>query len=328
MKTILFLAMLLQMMVQMPIEESASTSDRYCIIANPDGRLLEAANGDETQSVASISKIMTAIVALEQSDQTDTWQVSKDIDAHATGSSIYLKPQQEVSMEALLYGSMLRSGNDAAYEIAKHTAGSEEAFVKLMNEKAKAIGMRNTLFHNASGLDEDGIGNVSSACDMALLMRYAMQNEDFQKITGSKYYTTSWGARWKNKNRLLFDFPFAVGGKTGFTKQAGRTLVTTAKKEQLAITVVTLDHHDDFAFHKAKHQEYLNAYRADLILKKGTYTIMDRYAQVKEDIYITRRVEEALPSVQLYRQGNEMILESNGESKLLYRWKLEKGKTS
>ena len=132
MKTILFLAMLLQMMVQMPIEESASPSDRYCIIANPDGRLLEAANGDETQSVASISKIMTAIVALEQSDQTDTWQASQDIDAHAPGSSISLKPQQEASMEALLYGSMLRSGNDAAHEIATHTAGSEQEFVNLL----------------------------------------------------------------------------------------------------------------------------------------------------------------------------------------------------
>ena len=227
MKTILFLAMLLQMMVQMPIEESASTSDRYCIIANPDGRLLEAANGDETQSVASISKIMTAIVALEQSDQTDTWQVSKDIDAHATGSSIYLKPQQEVSMEALLYGSMLRSGNDAAIAIAEAISGSVEEFASLMNEEALALGATQSHFVNPNGLPDEN--HYTSVYDLYLMFRAALENELFVDIISTKSYVVSYTdaqgnpveQNWENTNQYLSGHSEppegfqVIGGKNG-----------------------------------------------------------------------------------------------------------------
>lgn len=175
-------------------------------------------NKDDKQSVASISKIMTAVIAIEHGKLDEAFTVDEEINK-AYGSSVYLKQGQTVTLRDLLYALMLRSGNDAAVEIAKHVSGSQEAFVEAMNQKAAEIGMSNTTFSNPSGLDEEDGGNISTANDMAILMSYAMKNKEFRTITGSKYYTTDWNMRWKNKNRLLFDYPFTIGGKTGFTKK-------------------------------------------------------------------------------------------------------------
>ena len=306
------------------LQEPVTSSSRYCIIASGDGRVIASSNGDAVQSVASISKIMTAMIAIEEGNLEEKWNVSKDIVQHAIGSSVYLKPKQSVTLQSLLYGLLLRSGNDAAYEIAVHIAGSEAKFVKLMNAKADAIGMRNTVFTNASGLDEDGVGNRSTACDMAVLMQYALKNDQFRKIIATKYYTTEWKIRWKNKNRLLFTFPFLTGGKTGYTKQAGRTLITSARKGALESIVVTLNMQDDFAFHQMKHTEVLNAYQSEMILKKGIYYFGNQQATLHENVYFTRQKEELLPQISLYLKDNELILESADPGKFLQTWKLEK----
>ena len=205
-------------------------AESYVVLSGADNTIVEEKNKDEKQSVASISKIMTAVIAIEHGQLDESFAVDDEINK-AYGSSVYLKQGQQVTMRDLLYGLMLRSGNDAAVEIAKHVAGSQEAFVELMNRKAAEIGMSNTTFSNPSGLDEEDGGNISTANDMAVLMSYAMKNKEFRTITGSKYYTTDWNMRWKNKNRLLFDYPFTVGGKTGFTKKAGRTLVSAAEHD-------------------------------------------------------------------------------------------------
>lgn len=263
-------------------------ADSYCVISDADNTVIDAKNKDEQQSVASISKIMTAVVALEEGELNDRWKVSGEI-KKAFGSSIYLKEGQEVTLEALLYGLMLRSGNDAAVEIAHRVAGSQEAFVKKMNDKAKELGMSNTIFANPSGLDEEDGGNLSTANDMALLMSYAMKNKDFRKITGSQYYTSEWNYHWKNKNKLLFDYPFTNGGKTGFTKKAGRTLVSSATHDGVESIVVTLRSSDDFAFHEQKHTEVFNKMKVMTILKKGNYTVNQRTFQVPEDIKVTMK---------------------------------------
>lgn len=261
-------------------------ADSYCVLSGDDGTVIEEKNMNEPQSVASISKIMTAVVAIEEGNLKDTWKVGDEIN-NVIGSSIYLKVGQSVSLESLLYGLMLRSGNDAALEIALHTSGSEEAFVKAMNKKAQEIGMLHTTFHNASGLDEEDEGNISTAYDMALLMSYAMKNTTFQTITSSQYYTTEWNYRWKNKNRLLFEFAFTTGGKTGFTKQAGRTLVTSAQNNGVNSIVVTLQNSDDFAFHETKHKEVFDQYQTKEILAKGVYSIGKQYFEVEEPIKVT-----------------------------------------
>lgn len=261
-------------------------ADSYCVLIDGDNSVVEEKDMHKTQSVASISKIMTAVIALEYGDLKDTWKCGKEL-SQAYGSMIYLKVGQRVSLQSLLYGLMLRSGNDAALEIALHISKSEKAFVKLMNKKAAEIGMLNTTFRNASGLDEEDGGNISSAYDMALLMSYAMKQKEFAKITGTLYYDTEWNYRWKNKNSLLFDYAFANGGKTGFTKKAGRTLVTSAKHDGMESIVVTLQTSDDFKFHKQKHQEVSQAYKVITLLKKGTYMVNQKTFQVPKAINVS-----------------------------------------
>lgn len=261
-------------------------ADSYVVMSDADNTILEAKNQDEKQSVASISKIMTALIALERGSLTDHWLVSDEIQK-TYGSCVYLHVGQQVTLQDLLYALMLRSGNDAAVEIANQVAGSQENFVKLMNEKASQLGMSNTVFSNSSGLDEKDKGNISTSKDMAILMSYAMKNEEFRKITSAQYYTSAWNARWKNKNKLVFEYPFAIGGKTGFTKKAGRTLVSVANHNGVESIVVTLKTPNDFAFHKKKHTETFENVEVIPIVKKGMYSVNQRSFHVPSDIFIT-----------------------------------------
>ena len=185
----------------------------FCVMAQ-DGRLLYGTGLHETQSVASISKVMTAIVAMEHGDLSMKITIGEEIN-DAQGSSIYLKEGETYTLEDLLYGLLLRSGNDAAVMIATYVAGSEEAFVKLMNDKAKKIGMKNTTFVNSSGLDNTDSGNYSTAYDMALLTKYAMQYDEYREMVKTKEYTVKTNYKtyvWHNKNKLL-NYDYVTGGK-------------------------------------------------------------------------------------------------------------------
>lgn len=256
------------------------------IVFTGDGDIVEEKNAHDVQSVASISKIMTAIIAIEQLDLKKIITVNEEM-LQTHGSLVYLEINQKVSVETLIYGLILRSGNECARILSILTYGSEKKFVKEMNNKAKEIGMLETVFHNASGLDDEDEGNLSNAYDMAILMRYALKNKTFQKITSSKYYRNELGNTWKNKNRLLFEFPFCNGGKTGFTKLAKRTLVTSAKNKDTQSIVVTLRTENDFNFHKEKHMELFEKYVAYPFMKKGTYKYKGYQFDVNETIYIT-----------------------------------------
>lgn len=268
------------------LQLSVVHGESYCVLVDGDNTIVDEKDMNKPQSVASISKIMSAIIALEKGNLKDTWTCGKEVNT-AYGSMVYLKEGQRVSLESLVYGLMLRSGNDAAIAIATRISGSEESFVKEMNQKAKKIGMLNTMFRNASGLDEKDGGNVSTAYDMALLMSYAMKNPTFRKITNTKYYTSDWKYHWKNKNKLLFEYPFTNGGKTGFTKKAGRTLVSSAIHDGVENVVVTLNMGDDFKFHEDKHTEVFNQVDSVEVLQKGIYTIGKKQIMVKEPLCIT-----------------------------------------
>lgn len=232
------------------------------------GRVIFEKRAHERQPVASITKVMTAIVALEYGTLSDKVKVSERA-VHTGGSSIYLEQGEKISLEDLLYGLMLRSGNDASVAIAEHIGASVEGFVYLMNEKAHYLGMTNTHFMNPHGLDEEG--HYSSAYDIALLMRYAMQNEIFEKISSTKVYRSkNWMYSWYNKNKLLTQlYEPCTGGKTGFTKKAGRTLVTTASKDGLSLIVVTLNAPDDWRDHMALYEHGFENYEMVKLEEKG-----------------------------------------------------------
>lgn len=187
----------------------------------------------------------------------------------------------------------------------------------MMNDKAQEIGMRDTIFHNPSGLDEEDAGNISSVYDMALLMRYCMQNPTFQEITSTKEYKRLDGnGTWHNKNKLLNQYEYCNGGKTGFTKKAKRTLVTSAKKDGVSLIVVTFNCGDDFNMHQNLYETYFQIYDEVLCLDRGIYQIEDQNICVDIPVYQTLAMDidvskltyqlEKLDEVGIYFENNKV----------------------
>lgn len=229
----------------------ANHAQAAALIDVTSGRLLYSKNGDKRLRIASLTKIMTAIVAIEHGKLSDRVTVSKNAFAKE-GSSLFLKLGEEMTLENLLYGLMLRSGNDAATAIAEHVGGTEEGFVLLMNQKAQELGLTNTHFMNPHGLDHDE--HYSSANDVARMTAYALQNPTFKEIvkTPTKRAPNpneSWDYKWDNKNKMLRLYEGADGVKTGFTKKAFRCLVSSATRNGQQIAAVTLNDGNDWNDH-------------------------------------------------------------------------------
>lgn len=266
MKKIILLILLL-----MPLNIRATSTIAYDMDTH---QILYSANIYDKRSVASISKIMTAILACESGKLDDIVEIGDEINK-AYGSGIYISEGEHLTLRDLVYGLMLRSGNDASLSIAKYVGKTVETFVDLMNQKAKEIGMVDTIFNNPNGLDLDG-GNISTAYDMALLTSYAMKNDEYKKITSTKKYTLKTDMNyysWINKNKLLFSYKYTTGGKTGFTKIAKRTLVTTASNNNMNVVIVTLNDGNDFLDHKKLYEKIFKEYKGYDILKAGDITV-------------------------------------------------------
>lgn len=215
------------------------------------GRILWSHRGDQPMLIASTTKIMTAIVAIEQGHLDDRVTVGKNA-AGKEGSSLYLQPGETMSLEHLLYGMMLRSGNDAAVAIAEHVGGSVEGFALLMNQKAAEIGMDHSHFVNPHGLNEED--HYSTAEDMAKLTAYALQNATFRDIVKTRVKKApnphhDWDYTWYNKNKMLALYEGADGVKTGYTRLAGRCLVSSATRNGRQLAAVTLNAPNDWLDH-------------------------------------------------------------------------------
>ena len=254
---------------------------------------------------------MTAIVAIESGKMKKEVTVGDEIDS-SYGSGIYLQKGEKLKLEDLVYGLMLRSGNDAALAIANYVGGSVDKFVELMNKKAQEIGMKNTTFNNPSGLDQDK-GNYSTAYDMAILTSYAMKNKEYRKITGTKKYTLKTNKNvysWINKNKLLKLYKYTTGGKTGFTEKARRTLVSTATKNDTNLVVVTLNDGNDWEDHQNLFEYGFNNFKTIKILNKGQINIYD---------------EKYYKDYILYVKNNfSYTITSNEENSLLIKYQLNK----
>lgn len=244
------------------------------VVDQDTNRILYGKEEQEVRLIASTTKIMTAMVVINNTDIKEVIKCDENI-LRSYGSGIYIEIGEEISIEDLLYGLLLRSGNDAAIALATHVGGSEEGFAILMNELAASLGMTNTKFVNASGLDDElGNGNTSTAYDLAKLMSYAMQNETFRTITSTKRKVVKTNYKtydWYNKNKLLSTYEYTTGGKTGYTKKAYRTLVTSATKDNKNLVVVTLNQKDDFLIHKSLYEEYFKKYKLVNIIDSKTY---------------------------------------------------------
>ncbi|MBE6148342.1 MAG: D-alanyl-D-alanine carboxypeptidase [Firmicutes bacterium] len=271
----------------------AISASSYVVMGSDSKNVLMGANIHEDRLIASISKIMTCIIAIEKGDLNQTIKVDKSI-LKAVGSAIYIEVGESISLKDLLYGMMLRSGNDAAIMIANTISGDMQKFSELMNEYANKIGMTNTYFYNSHGLEEDsGKGNTSSAYDMALLTSYAMQNKTFRQIFKTQSYTAKSDRKtyvWQNKNKLL-RYDYVTGGKTGYTQKARRTLVTTANINGMNIIVVTLNDGNDWNDHLTLYKKVKNKYQSIEIINKNDFEIIDDVVYAKDNLYIKNNVQ-------------------------------------
>lgn len=260
--------MIVLLLVSTSAIQTNAAGASYAVIDAENGRLLLGENEHAQLPIASLTKIWTALIVLERSELSDLVYVSSRA-AAVEGSSIYLEQGQTYTIDYLVHGLMMQSGNDAAVALAEHVGGSVEGFVHLMNEKAKAYQLKQTTFTNPTGLHHEK--HLSSAYDTARMLQIAMQHEAFQKIASTKVF--SQGMTWKNKHRLLHEEVGAIAGKTGYTKVASRTLATFFKREQKSFVVVTLNEGNDWFIHKELANYVETHFEHEIIVKKGTYKV-------------------------------------------------------
>ncbi len=276
----------------------ANALSSYVVMDASSGRVLGGSNIDNSDLIASTTKIMTAIVAIENFDVSKIICAGDEIDK-VYGSMIYLKKNECMTLYDLLVGLMLRSGNDAANVIAENTFGYDK-FIDKMNEKAFSLGMNNTVFENPHGLDEIN-KNYSTSFDLALLMKYATNNKLFMEIDSKKKYLVESNMNthlWYNKNKLLTMYKYATGGKIGYTNQSGHVFVSSASRAKEDLIVVSMKESDKFNFHKKLYEEYFNKYDKYRILDKNTFVLREKYYK-DYHLYIKENVDVMLNKSEL-----------------------------
>lgn len=224
------------------LAQDETSAKAACILEMETGRVLFESNMHARLPMASTTKVMTALLAIERGNLSDEVVCSHNAFG-VSGTSIYLQEGERLTLEQMLLGLMLSSGNDAAVAIAEHIGGSVEGFVEMMNARARELGAVNTHFANPHGLPDER--HYTTAYDLALIAREAMGNETFRRIVSTQRSSIPWEGRTydrqlHNKNRLLSDYPGATGVKTGFTSKAGRCLVFGALREGMELVGVVL----------------------------------------------------------------------------------------
>lgn len=272
----LYLCVITLIMLLSGIKASAmaDSAKGACLMNTVTGEVVFEKNGNEQLPMASTTKIMTLIVAVESSNPDDIVTIPREA-VLEEGSSAYLEEGARYSMRDLWYGLMLNSGNDAAVAIAYHISGSKEAFAEEMNNKARAIGVKNSSFKNPNGLDEEG--HYTTPLDLAKITQYALNNEQFAEVVSSRIHTarymkadgTEATIEYINHNRLLREVEGCIGVKTGYTKADGRCLVSAAERDGVRYVAVTLNAPDDWKEHKEMLEMGFSDYHMVKAVKKN-----------------------------------------------------------
>ena len=258
-------AALLAAILFFPCNAEAVSAKSAIVIDSYTGRVLYEKNADAQSLIASTTKIMTALVVCEQCNVLDRMQIPIEA-VGIEGSSMYLKEGEILTIQELLYGLMLHSGNDAAVALAIYCGGTVEGFAEIMNDKARSLGMTQSHFMNPNGLDCPG--HYSTARDMALLASYAMENPIFRQTVSTK--TVKIGSRYlTNHNKLLWRVEGADGVKTGYTKAAGRILVSSAFRQGRRLIAVTINDPADWEDHKTLLENGFAQYTVETIVRMG-----------------------------------------------------------
>ncbi len=228
---------------------AAAQGSAYAVVEVGSLRLLKGENVSARLPMASTTKAMTALVVIENTPDLNAVVSIPDIAVGVEGSSIYLRKGEHLTVKELLYGLMLRSGNDAAVALAVNTCGSVEAFAEKMNEKARSLGLEDTNFVNPHGLSAKG--HYTSAYDLAVIAATALRNPVFREIVSTKFITVASrdGGETRyfaNKNKILYNYEGATGVKTGYTTEAGRCLIASSVRNGMEVVAVALNHYDYF----------------------------------------------------------------------------------
>lgn len=249
----------------LPVRAGAISAECAILIDGETGRVLYEKQAEEKSLIASTTKIMTALVICEQTNVLDRVKIPKEA-VGIEGSSMYLKEGEVLTVQELLYGLMLQSGNDAAVALAIYCGGTVEGFTELMNDKAHRLGMTQSHFTNPNGLDSPG--NYSTARDMAILTAYAMQNPIFAQTVSTKTITI--GERClRNHNKLLWQLEGANGVKTGYTKAAGRILISSVTRMGRQLIAVTFNAPDDWQDHKTLIEDGFSRFTVQQLVRQG-----------------------------------------------------------
>ncbi len=311
----LLLILLLAIIFVGRVNASTSSAHSYILMDANTGRVLLSKDKDSKRLIASITKIMTSVLAIESGKLDDLVVVDSSI-KKAYGSGIYIEEGEEISLRDLIYGLMLRSGNDAASMIASYVGGSEEEFVRMMNNKAKEIGMKNTTFYNPSGLPTPR-GNYSSVYDMALLTRYAMKYDVYREIVSTKKYKVTTNKKtyiWNNKNKLL-KYDFITGGKTGYTEESGRTLVSSANINNMNLIAVTIRDSDDWNTHLELYNYAKDNYDSYKVLNKDKFVLPGESYYINDTLYINNDVYIMLKKEETKYLTSHIILDKKDNIK-------------
>ena len=258
-------AALLAAVLFLPGKAMALSAEKAILLDAVTGRVIFEKNADQQSLIASTTKIMTALVVCEQCNVLDRMRIPKEA-VGIEGSSMYLQEGEILTLQELLYGLMLRSGNDAAVALAIYCGGTVEGFAELMNDKARILGMKNSHFVNPNGLDAPG--HYATAADLAVLAAYAMENPIFRQTVSTKSVTI--GQRvLTNHNKLLWRIEGADGVKTGYTKAAGRILVSSATRQGRRLIAVTINAPDDWNDHGVLLEEGFSRYGVKRVVSAG-----------------------------------------------------------
>ena len=291
----------------LPSRAQAISAQKAILMDAETGRVIYEKDAYSRSLIASTTKIMTALVVCEQCNVLDRVRIPKEA-VGIEGSSMYLKEGEILTIQELLYGMMLHSGNDAAVALAIYCGGTVEGFAQLMNDKAYRLGLTGTHFENPNGLDSPG--HYSSARDLAVLTAYAMQNPIFAQTVSTKSVRV--GERsLQNHNKLLWRVDGADGVKTGFTKAAGRILVSSARRDGRRLICVTINDGNDWTDHQLLLEDGFRRFENKVIVRAGN--VLGERAVVGGDADTVQLVAAEDFSFALTDQEQPKILQSGAE---------------
>ena len=316
MKKVLLSLLIISLFLPKNILAFTDSSKASIVMDIDSGRILYQKNSNKELLIASTTKIMTFLVAVKYKSQNlfDKVIVGEEV-LKMYGTNMYLSLDEELTLIDLLYGLMLRSGNDASVVIANYVSKNEDEFVKLMNKTAEEIGMINSSFKNPHGLDEE-TKNYSTAYDLAVLTRYLYTKYPlYKQIAGCKYYdfkSNQKSYELINRSKIIFDYKKTTTAKTGYTPSAGKSLVSTATNDNLNLLIVTLDDGNHYQNHQNMYEYFFSLYSNYKIIDKNNFTISKNIFNFP--YYVLNDFTYPLTSLEKEKIENKIIINEKNNS--------------